>query len=188
MFVVQALRSMYNLFMVGAEPEPISRKTAIPTRIRNAVWTQYHQNGDVGTCYACGSTIHRHQTETIPAWHCSHVHAESKGGPTTVDNLRTCCRHCNLSMGNQNLYAYIRDHQLTGPGHTNIKSYFRRHPQHTHDIRTNNWKTSTTINRHQPTTPKQPINTRRRPIITPITPLIRATTPSVFERILRWIY
>lgn len=68
----------------------------IPPELRAQVWEQ----GD-GRCYVCGKKV-----ET--GWHCSHVVAELKGGPTTVENLRVCCSHCNLSMGDLDLYHYIK--------------------------------------------------------------------------------
>ena len=111
------------------------KRDRIPSEIRNKVWTYYHGNNNKGICYSCGNSIERYQ----PSWHCSHVHSDVKGGKETVENLRTCCRHCNLSMGDQNLYAYIRDKNLTGPGARNINSYFRKYPSQLNDKRTNNW-------------------------------------------------
>src|SRR5579871_4886928 len=70
-------------------------KKAIPKEIRNQVWIKYHGNCNYGICYCCGNYIYRYNA----GWHCAHVHSDVKGGKITVDNLRTCCKHCNLSMG-----------------------------------------------------------------------------------------
>ena len=94
----------------------------IPSALRNYVWVKYHGENSLGQCYCCGVVIQRYNG----GWHSSHV--EAKGGDSSPENMRTCCQHCNLSMEDQNLYAYIRDKGLTGPGAKNVKSYFTSHP------------------------------------------------------------
>lgn len=47
---------------------------------------------DAYRCVTCGS----HVDLT-----CDHIIPESKGGPTTLDNLQTMCRRCNCSKGNR---------------------------------------------------------------------------------------
>jgi 5-methylcytosine-specific restriction endonuclease McrA len=111
------------------------KRDRIPQDIRNNVWMTYHGDNSVGVCYCCGTTIQRYNA----GWHCSHVISDIKGGQETVDNLRTCCKHCNLSMGDQNLYVYIRDKGLAGPGSKNVNSYLQRHYSQINDKRTNNW-------------------------------------------------
>lgn len=115
--------------------EPKDQKERIPPKIRNSVWLKYQGEKDIGICYACGKSINRYEG----GWHAAHVRSENKLGEITVENLRTCCAHCNLSMGNQNLYAYIRDKNLQGPGRKNVNSYFRNNPSQKNDKRTNNW-------------------------------------------------
>lgn len=113
---------------------PVVRtRTAIPRRLRNDVWIKYQGNKNHGMCYCCGTNIVR----TNYGWHCSHVIANVKDGELSIDNLRVCCSHCNLSMGSQNLYAYIRDKYLKGPGFYNVANYFRDHPSQIYDKRLN---------------------------------------------------
>lgn len=107
------------------------KKDLIPRKVRNEVWIKYHGQTELGICYCCGISITRYRA----GWHCSHVIADSKGGQETVENLRTCCRHCNLSMGNQNLYTYMKEHDMKGPGARNIADYFRVHPEQLVDKR-----------------------------------------------------
>lgn len=115
---------------------PVKRKKdRIPKKVRDDVWYKYHRDETYGECYCCGKFIHRYKA----GWHCSHVVADVKSGPEIVENLRTCCPHCNLSMGDKNLYAYIRDKKLNGPGAKNVKAYFKQHPSQIFDTRTNNW-------------------------------------------------
>lgn len=109
------------------------KKETISKIIRKEVWTKYHGDNTVGICYCCGVKIEN------KGWHCSHVISENKGGKIEIDNLRTCCPHCNLSMGNQNLYAYVRDKKLKGPAQNNINKYFKKHHSQEFDKRTNNW-------------------------------------------------
>lgn len=112
------------------------KRDRIPKQVRDAVWTTYHGSNVEGPCYACGKIVQRYHA----GWHCSHVISVNKGGNLDVENLRTCCQHCNLSMGNQNLYAYIRDKNMTGPGSKNVYKYFHAHKSQINDKRTNNWK------------------------------------------------
>lgn len=204
MFLINAIQTLFRY--LTSSPEP-AKKNKIPPALRNQVWAQYHGNRETGICYACGTTIYRQcsrkdnlSNKTTQSWHCSHVQSENKGGEMTLDNLRTCCQHCNLSMGNQNLYAYIRDRNLNGPGYRNVASYFRRYPEQQHDVRTNNWNRSTKISR------STKINRSTRiikPIITPINTTMNTSTttsiptsintstptstPSIFNYLLSWI-
>src|SRR5665647_2449702 len=72
-------------------------------------------------------------------WHCSHVVAETKGGLIEIPNLRTCCVHCNHSMGNCNMYVYIKEKKLNGPGKKNVNKYLKNNPSQVNDSRTNNF-------------------------------------------------
>lgn len=60
-------------------------KAAISSALRTQVFER-----DAYRCVACGG--HRDLT-------CDHVHPESKGGPTTLENLQTMCRPCNSKKG-----------------------------------------------------------------------------------------
>lgn len=115
-------------------PKPYKR-IAIPKKLRNQVWLKYQGENNVGLCYCCATNITRFHA----GFHCAHVKAEEKGGLTVLENLRTTCRFCNLSMGTMNLYAYIVEKQLIGPGAKNAESYFSEHPSERYDKRTNNW-------------------------------------------------
>lgn len=127
------IRWIKKLFL--GSPKPTKRKP-IPPSIRNAVWEQYHGQKSLGMCYCCGKSIQRLNR----GWHCSHVKADVKGGDVTIDNLRTCCSTCNLSMGDQNLYTYIRDKNMAGPGAKNCRAYLQKHKSQRNDKRTNNWR------------------------------------------------
>ena len=99
-----------------------TKRVQIPVKIRNMTWAAYHGNNKRGVCYACGKNI------DCENWHCSHVISDNANGIINVSNLRTCCPHCNLSCGKQNLYAFIRDKNLKGPGSRNVNAYMRNNP------------------------------------------------------------
>lgn len=60
-------------------------KRPIPADLR---WTVFERDGYA--CRCCGSRRDLHA---------DHVHPESKGGPTTLENLQTLCRDCNVKKG-----------------------------------------------------------------------------------------
>lgn len=82
------------------------RKAKIPVALRNAVWNTYiGADKAQGKCF-CGTTI------SIQSFDCGHVVAESKGGSTTLQNLRPICKTCNCSMGSENMKDFIKRHGL----------------------------------------------------------------------------
>ena len=68
----------------------------IPKALREQVWIA--KSGEVfhTKCKVvwCKNTI------TVFDFQCGHNIPESKGGPTTIDNLIPICSRCNVSMGN----------------------------------------------------------------------------------------
>lgn len=70
--------------------------------MRVAVWNTYIGE-DIGRT-KCG--VCKVADITQLNFHCAHVVAESKGGATTVANLRPTCAGCNLSMRTMNLNDY----------------------------------------------------------------------------------
>lgn len=72
------------------------RKISQPIRV--ATWNRYiGVEKRTGLCYVCQSSV------DILDFDCSHIIPQSQGGTNSVDNLRCCCRSCNLSCGQQNL-------------------------------------------------------------------------------------
>ena len=64
------------------------KKERIPTNLRRRVIDR-----DGYRCVYCDEDL------TITELHLDHVIPESKGGPTTVDNLQVTCRKCNTAKG-----------------------------------------------------------------------------------------
>lgn len=66
-------------------PRPAYVKAKISRSLAKAVFER-----DAYRCVTCGD--HRDLT-------CDHIHPESLGGPTTLENLQTMCRPCNSRKG-----------------------------------------------------------------------------------------
>lgn len=72
-------------------------KTNIPKSLKQAVWLKHVGQKFEGKCY-----ISWCQNKITPfSFEVGHNIPESKGGSTTIDNLRPLCAQCNKSMGNR---------------------------------------------------------------------------------------
>jgi hypothetical protein len=129
------LKTIYEWLFLPNQIESVKKRERISNHVRNTVWEKYHGSKNQGNCYCCNIKVNRYNA----GWHCSHVQSDTKGGSNTVDNLRVCCAGCNLSMGDQNMYAFIRDKKLKGPGSKNVSRYMKQHPNQCYDVRNNNW-------------------------------------------------
>lgn len=71
-------------------------KKNIPKALRSAVWETY-----VGKVYETKCKVEWCKNTINPfIYEVGHNIPESKGGSTTIDNLRPICSQCNKSMGN----------------------------------------------------------------------------------------
>lgn len=75
-------------------PKRTYKKKAIPAAVRQQVWLKYVGEHFKSKCKVkwCRNTI------TVFQFDCGHNIPESKGGPTTLDNLLPICSNCNGSM------------------------------------------------------------------------------------------
>ena len=76
-------------------------KRNIPKAVREQLWLNDMGKIFQGKCKTpwCRNII------TIFDFQCGHNIPESKGGPTTLDNLVVLCSRCNTSMGNQHTFT-----------------------------------------------------------------------------------
>lgn len=76
---------------------PFYRKKKIPAALKQQVWLTSYGEVFKAKCKTswCSNTIN------VWNFECGHNIPESKGGPTTIDNLVPICRTCNGSMGNR---------------------------------------------------------------------------------------
>jgi len=82
----------------------------IPAKVRQLVWRKYVGSSMDGKCWCCDGNIANEN------WHAGHVIPESKGGPTTVENLRPLCASCNLSMSDKHMGEFITEYNFHGQG------------------------------------------------------------------------
>jgi hypothetical protein len=73
------------------------RKEKIPVKLREEVWVAKMGKVFEGKCPTtwCSTTI------TVFEFESGHNIPESKGGPTTIENLVPLCPRCNRSMGSK---------------------------------------------------------------------------------------
>lgn len=79
-------------------------KKGISSTIKRLVWNK-NIGEEIGKakCYCCKST-----DITQTSFHCGHIVAESKGGPTQVNNLKPICQNCNSSMGTRDMMEFMK--------------------------------------------------------------------------------
>ena len=83
------------------------RKRTIPKAVREQLWLRDMGKAFQGKCMTswCMNTI------SIFDFQCGHNIPESKGGPTTLENLVPICSRCNTSMGSQYTFSdWSRQH------------------------------------------------------------------------------
>ena len=73
----------------------MARKKKIPVAFKEQIWLRQFGTEYQGKC----PTIWCQNTISVFDFHAGHKIAESKGGPTTPDNLIPLCARCNTSMG-----------------------------------------------------------------------------------------
>ena len=73
------------------------RKQKIPLALKQAVWINYFGEVYKHKCIVewCSRVVSCFDFEV------GHNKPESKGGTTTLDNLKPICRQCNIGMGNR---------------------------------------------------------------------------------------
>lgn len=90
----------------GLSSETKKKKTTIPKSLQTQVFETYasrtHQEAP---CWCCETNRIR-----ITSFQCGHVVPESKGGPTTLENLRPICTGCNQSMGSTHMIEWMREY------------------------------------------------------------------------------
>lgn len=73
------------------------KKAKIPSSLKHAVWLQYNNK-----MFECKCQVKWCPNIVTPfTFEAGHNVPESKGGGTSIDNLRPICAACNKSMGNK---------------------------------------------------------------------------------------
>jgi hypothetical protein len=81
-------------------------KIKIPATVRNNVWNQ-HIGVEIGTylCCCCKS-----EPITKANFECGHIISTKNGGSCDLSNLKPICKHCNTSMGTQNMHVFMKQY------------------------------------------------------------------------------
>lgn len=97
------------------------KKQKIPAAIREATWIKHCGRLFEHKCLTpwCLNKI------TVFEFQAGHNIPESKGGPTTVDNLVPICARCNLSMGDR--YTFTQWAALRNPPQPCARPFFNRY-------------------------------------------------------------
>lgn len=100
------LTSRTPITRVEKIPEKIPyKKQSISSTLKRKVWdTHIGQTIGQHKCLCCNLT-----DITQLSFHCGHIVPESKGGETTLSNLRPICQNCNSSMGTKNMIDFMNN-------------------------------------------------------------------------------
>ena len=95
------------------------RKKKIAAALREQVWL-----ASMGAVFSSKCTVTWCSNQvTVFNFQCGHLLAESKGGPTVLENLRPICGRCNQSMGTMHMEQWL---QLGGTGVQAKRSIWQR--------------------------------------------------------------
>jgi hypothetical protein len=85
------------------------KKQHISSDLRLQVWLKYMGNVAYGLCLCCNKNSIYLIGENSKVFQAGHIVAESKGGPTTIENLRPICKTCNVRMATKNMFEYQKE-------------------------------------------------------------------------------
>lgn len=85
---------------------PKKKKTTISSAIKDAVWRK--EIGDINK-FEIRCPVCLDNKITSRNFQCGHIIAESKGGDSSVNNLRPICGSCNTSMGTTHMNDFIKN-------------------------------------------------------------------------------
>ena len=81
----------------------MSEKQQIPKAVKDNVWNYYiGEKLGISECFCCRGIMGRGN------FSCGHVIAKSKGGETTIKNLRPICVSCNSSIGTEDMENFMK--------------------------------------------------------------------------------
>jgi len=92
------------------------KKEKIPATVRNSVWNQ-NIGVTIGQseCMCCKS-----EPITRANFECGHVIAEKNNGIVELNNLKPICKHCNTSMGTENMDSFMKKYGFDKIGINNV--------------------------------------------------------------------
>ena len=109
-----------DLYNIIDFKKPIIKKELIPLSVKQEIWRKYRHptNSFIAQCGTC-ETLVRLPQSLVPFYNIvsfnpndyklngiaefGHIISEFNGGKATVDNLIIQCKHCNTSLGSNNI-------------------------------------------------------------------------------------
>jgi hypothetical protein len=101
-FLFLGLEKNWAQELAGNNIKDTLKKDAIKKYIRDKVWELYIGKEKESICICCNEKI------TKRNYHCGHIISDKNGGYINVYNLRPICMGCNTSMGEQNMFDYMK--------------------------------------------------------------------------------
>lgn len=84
----------------NTEPPKPTKKTVIPSKIRQQVWERDSGDKFWGSCFVCSMRLNALE------FSCGHIVSEFNGGKVVAENMKVVCKSCNSKMGTQNLFEF----------------------------------------------------------------------------------
>lgn len=112
----------YNNNNLQPNPPIDSTRISISSDFREEIFRKYIGTGN-GNCMCCIK-----EPITRNNFHVGHIIAVSKGGKTNIDNLRPICGHCNVSMGNKNMFDFMIDNNINIEYGNQLKRLYNINP------------------------------------------------------------
>lgn len=97
-------------------------RISISSNFRQEIFRKYIGCGN-GNCMCCNK-----EPITRNNFHVGHIIAVSNYGKTNVDNLRPICGHCNVTMGNKNMFDYMIDNNINKEYGNHLKQLYKINP------------------------------------------------------------
>ena len=110
-------REQHATLLAALDPPPPAVALVIlphpPTVVRDATWTRYFGESEVGICQCCEGPLKK--TGPGDTWDLAHIDARSGGGSNEPENLVPTCKSCNTQCAKKNLKEWCESVHPSAP-------------------------------------------------------------------------